>query len=153
MDRDEVTIVLPYPISANRYWRTFRNRMVRSKEAQTFRTKAMAACAAVRAPTYTGYVAVQIRLLPKLTKAGKASLRLMDLDNALKVTIDSLQGCVIVDDSQIRQISAEYGPPVLNGGVELTVRKFPPPALAPQTNSPIPEMEFIQSEAFSSPLR
>lgn len=100
-------LVLPYPVSANRYWRTVVNRKTEramtfvSKEAEAFKEE----CAwrakeqGCRAPI-EGLVELRIRLVPKNGVC-------MDLDNALKVTIDALKGIVYADDSQVYRIEAE----------------------------------------------
>jgi crossover junction endodeoxyribonuclease RusA len=48
----------------------------------------------------------------------------MDLDNCLKVTLDALQGVAYDNDAQIKRIVAEYGNPVINGGVTVEVNKL-----------------------------
>jgi crossover junction endodeoxyribonuclease RusA len=117
-------IKLPYPISANRYWRTFRNRTVVSKEAGAYK-KQVALLAMVANVKVSGkQVEVSITLLPRLTKSGVASLVVLDLDNALKVTIDALKGIAYIDDDQIRVIHARYGDPVKDGGVVVEVKEL-----------------------------
>jgi crossover junction endodeoxyribonuclease RusA len=126
-------ISLPYPISANVYWRNFRGRMVVSKEAEIF--KRVAASQAIRAGithAMSGAIEICIQLHPKMTKAkGKgaagqprASKTRVDLDNALKVTIDSLIGIAYEDDNQIERISAEIGQPFEGGGLSVWVSQI-----------------------------
>jgi len=69
-------------------------------------------------------VMVMVKLLPKMTQKGKASGTCIDLDNALKVALDSLQGIIYENDKQIKKIIAEYGEPVEGGGLTVTVLKF-----------------------------
>lgn len=66
-------------------------------------------------------VMVSVKLLPKMTLKGKASGTCIDLDNALKVILDSLQGIIYENDKQIKKIIAEYGDPVKDGGISVTV--------------------------------
>jgi crossover junction endodeoxyribonuclease RusA len=117
-------IKLPYPISANRYWRTFRNRTVVSKEAGAYK-KQVALLAMVANVKVSGkQVEVSITLLPRLTKSGVASLVVIDLDNALKVSLDALIGVAYIDDKQVRVIHARYGDPVKDGGVVVEVKEL-----------------------------
>lgn len=100
-------LLLPYPVSANRYWRTVVNKRTEramtfvSKEAEAFKEECgwRARAAGVKAPI-NGLVELRIRLVPKNGVC-------MDLDNALKVTIDALKGIVYADDSQVYRIVAE----------------------------------------------
>jgi len=117
-----VQLHLPYPPSTNRYWRTFRGRTVPSKEATAF--KKIVKEAGPAQDLYTGEVSLTIQLLPKLTAKGLASKVCMDLDNCLKVIGDSIQGVYIENDKQIRLIVAEYGDPIQDGGVIVTVCKM-----------------------------
>ena len=100
-------VVLPYPVSANRYWRTvvakkqLRALTFVSDEAKSYKAECAwrAKAAGFRAPL-AGAVALHIRLVPKNRVC-------MDLDNALKVTIDALKGIVYADDAQVYRIVAE----------------------------------------------
>ena len=122
-----VTLTLPYPPSTNRYWRTFRGRTVPSKEAATYKRLVQQI-----GPSWTGQqpelykedVAITIHLLPKMTTKGVASKVCIDLDNCLKVLLDAIQGTWIADDKQVKKIVAEYGQPVHDGGVIITICKM-----------------------------
>ena len=93
-----IRLTLPPPISANRYWRTFRNRTVVSAEAKTYKTAVgWIARAAIDEPL-TGDVAVT---LPVYRKAKRG-----DLDNYNKVLLDSLSGIAYTDDSQVTELHA-----------------------------------------------
>ncbi len=69
----------------------------------------------------SGPVSVDIALMPRLTKEGRASKVRVDLDNALKVAIDALNGICWQDDSQIVAISATIGLPIHDGGLIIRV--------------------------------
>jgi crossover junction endodeoxyribonuclease RusA len=114
-----VIYYLPYPISANRYWRNFRGRIVRSSEAVAYKERV--AWENARSKPLCSNVAVIVTLQPKLTKKGEASKTVIDLDNALKVALDALQGVAYNNDKQIRKISAEYGVPRVDGGLIVQV--------------------------------
>lgn len=109
-------LLLPYPVSANRYWRTVvahrrdgpkkpRALTFVSDEAKNYKARCgwLAKQAGCREPL-TGPVELRIALIPKNRVC-------MDLDNALKVTIDALKGIVYGDDSQVFRITAERRDP------------------------------------------
>ncbi len=153
-------IRLPYPISANVYWKIVGGkgrgpaRLIVSAEAQAYKRAAAVAVQLAgfdQDPSWPAPVGqaveVCLQLHPKALKAkpqskrstgkagqsaqshGKAtgsapesltaSAVLIDLDNAIKVTLDALtaSGLVWVDDRQVKRISAEYGSPCEGGGL------------------------------------
>lgn len=114
---------LRYPISANRYWRNFRGRMVRSGEANSYRRHVADVAEQIGVEAIEGAVSVSITLHPKLTISGAASAVVLDLDNCLKVVLDALQGVAYANDKQVRRIVAEYGEPIKDGGISVWVRK------------------------------
>lgn len=116
-------IVMPYPVSANRYWRNFNGRMVLSCEATKYK-RSVGATYAVEGGKYhhNGDIDVSIRLHPKLTKNGLPSKTRIDLDNCLKVVIDALNNAAYRDDSQIVKIVAEIGHPVAGGALSVKVK-------------------------------
>lgn len=134
-----VTLVLPYPISANRYWRSFVPRGKRravtvvSDEAKAYKEAVaqIAAAAGIRQPI-TGRVAIHLDLYPhrpqdwqrrarKDPHAWDDTVQCIDLDNARKVIYDAMRGIVIVDDRFVRQDSAERHIPDGEGRVVVTV--------------------------------
>tara|TARA_R110000868_G_scaffold127228_1_gene334713 strand:- start:18 stop:362 length:345 start_codon:yes stop_codon:yes gene_type:complete len=88
-----VEVNLPWPPSVNRYYRTFRGRIIISKEGRDYRKQ-------VQAPNKTeanfaGPVIVEI-------EAFRPDNRRRDLDNVLKAALDALTHMLIwEDDSQI----------------------------------------------------
>jgi crossover junction endodeoxyribonuclease RusA len=117
-----VIYYLPYPISTNRYWRNYRGRTVRSKEAVAYKEQVAWANLGTRHhKPISDSVAVVVTLHPKLTAKGVASKTVMDLDNCLKVTLDALQGVAYDNDAQIKAISVCYGDAVKDGGVTVKV--------------------------------
>lgn len=104
-----VKLRLPYPVSANRYWISFYAPRAKrvftgvTKEAEAFKEECgwLAKAAGVRVP-FSGLVELHLRLIPENRVC-------MDLDNAMKVSIDALKGIVYEDDSQIYRIVAERG--------------------------------------------
>lgn len=130
-----IRLVLPYPVSANRYWRTIvakkqaRALTFVSDEAKSYKAECgwIAKAAGCREPL-TGIVALHMRLVPKNRVC-------MDLDNALKVSIDALKGIVYADDAQVYRITAERLQPDAKGPrLEVDVQCIDPQAdlLAPR---------------------
>lgn len=93
-----ITIELPLPPSSNRYWRNFRGRMVVSDEARAYKLQAGWLAVAAGAQILEGALSLSIDVY-RARKAG-------DLDNKLKVLLDSLQGILYKNDSQIVEIHA-----------------------------------------------
>lgn len=115
-----MTLSLPYPISANRYWR---HRVVRgprpmaqtyvSQEAEAYKADVLAIALQSGARRIDGKVSLRMALYPSLPKdwhkrseAERDTLRCIDLDNALKVTLDALKGIAFGDDALVREIVA-----------------------------------------------
>lgn len=123
-----IRLVLPYPVSANRYWATTarggRAITYVTAEAKAFKRETMfcANAAGCYHPS-TKPVSLWITLVPKNGVC-------MDLDNALKVTIDALKGVLYVDDSQVWRIHAARSEPDPNGAKTIVeFEEFKPAAL------------------------
>lgn len=114
-------IRLPYPVSANRYWRSFRGMTVRSKEADAYKRTAAHSAFIAGWCVLDCPVVVAITLHPKRTKKGLASATRMDLDNCIKVTLDALNGVAYRDDRQVVRLVAEVGDAVEMGGLSVAV--------------------------------
>lgn len=106
-------ITLPYPPSANRYWRSFRGRVVKSKEARTYQAEAGWIAKAQGANITDKPVSLSLRFF-RPRRSG-------DLDNRLKVAIDSLNGVVYEDDKQVVELHAYLGDDKDNPRVEIEV--------------------------------
>lgn len=135
-----ITLVLPYPVSANRYWRT---RVIKgipmtyvSPEAKDYKREVawLAKAAGIRAPI-SGRVAVSYVLFPKrpLDWSKRASkdpagwddtVACIDLDNANKVLMDALKGIVFDDDKWVRRIEAERAEPDGEARIVVTIRRI-----------------------------
>lgn len=109
MARSKLT--LPYPPSANRYWRSARGRVFVSKEAKDF--KATVAAENPDVLTFLGEVAVTLHVY-RPAKRG-------DLDNSIKVTLDSLKLIAFEDDKQVVELHAYRGDDKVNPRVEVEV--------------------------------
>ena len=114
-----IRLILPTPVSANRYWRIFGGRVVKSAEARSYRAEVQ-----IKARDVTpldGPVSVHIALCPELTKKGVASKTRLDLDNCLKVALDALQGVAFNNDKQVVKLVAELGPAQVGGALMVEV--------------------------------
>ena len=116
-------LVLPFPVSSNRYWRSavvggHVNTYV-SEEARRYKRQVKIAAyeQGAREPI-TGRVAVAVELYPhrpldwqKRARAAPMNwdddVKCLDLDNALKVLLDALRKIAYADDAWVRRIVAE----------------------------------------------
>ncbi|WP_186216279.1 RusA family crossover junction endodeoxyribonuclease [Burkholderia gladioli] len=137
-----ITVTLPYPISANRYWRS---RVIKprsgpeivstyvSTEAKAYKQEVgwLLRAAGVRQPI-AGRVAVAYTLYPhrpqdwktrqrKLGVTWDDSVQCIDLDNAQKVLLDALKGLAFDDDAWVRRITAERAEPDGEARVVVTI--------------------------------
>jgi Holliday junction resolvase RusA-like endonuclease len=106
-------ITLDMPPSANRYWRMGNNRIYRSDEATHYKTYVGLICNTAGIEPVDGDVRVVLRFF-RPAKRG-------DLDNRIKVTLDSLQGHFYHDDKQIVEIHAMRCDDKANPRVEIEV--------------------------------
>lgn len=143
----QITLTLPYPISANRYWatRTIPAKGARKAMAMTYVTpeakaykeqvQLLARAAGVRAPL-SGRVQLEIKLYPhrpldwktrqrKLGAAWDDSVQCIDLGNAEKVLSDALKDVVMDDDKWIRRIVSERMEPDGEARVVVTITAIP----------------------------
>jgi Holliday junction resolvase RusA-like endonuclease len=110
---EAVKITLPYPPSANRYWRVFRGRAVKSPEARSYQQRARLLALSMGARPLAGPVSVGFAVFrPR---------RVGDLDNVLKVILDALNGVAWVDDSQVEVLTAMRFEDKANPRVEVKV--------------------------------
>lgn len=137
-----IELVLPYPPSANRYWRSFVPRghtrpvVVPSQEAKEYKARVagIAQLAGITQPLI-GRVEVDIRLYPHRPQdwAKRArrdpicwddDVQCLDLDNCRKVLYDSLKGVVIDDDRWIWRDSAQRMEPDGDGRVVVRIQRI-----------------------------
>lgn len=124
-------MMLPYPISVNRYWRTFRGRTMRSAEAVEYKEQVQEIALAAGVELRRGCVRVDMRLHPALPKDWQTrqkkdpmwllTVRRIDLDNAMKVAIDALQGIAFENDRQITSLSIGLGHAIMDGGLSVQI--------------------------------
>ena len=114
------TLTLPHPVSANRYWRVYRNRVIRSPEANDYRRAVIRAATRARIVPTDRPVIVRMTYHPRMNKNGSADKRRLDVTNTVKVAEDALQGLAYHDDKQVVSCTGRLGKPMAGGG--LTVR-------------------------------
>ena len=121
------TLTLAYPISTNRYWKSFRNHMVVSPEAKAYKAHvcAVARSNGISAPTASP-VALSLILRPvqpkdwhkrQQTDPNGYTVRCLDIDNSLKVGVDALQGIAYINDNQVVDLHIKRGMPVEGGAL------------------------------------
>jgi len=89
-----------------------------------YRQSVAMACKQAKIAQIAGKVSLAVCLHPKMTQKGTANKALIDLDNALKVTLDALIGHAYEDDQQVKRIVIEYGEPVINGGLSVVIDDY-----------------------------
>jgi len=133
-----IQLTLPYPLSANVYWRSFvpkgasRAVTTLSAEAKSYKAAVHKACVlqCIGQPI-TGRARVEIDLYPQRPQdwARRARLapltwdddvRCIDLDNANKVLLDALKGVAIEDDRWVRELVSRRMEP--DGEARVVVR-------------------------------
>lgn len=142
-----IEITLPFPPSANRYWRTavrgsFVNTYV-SAEAKDYKEKVGWLCRAAGIKTpIAGRVAITVKLYPARPQdwakrqrtqgpTWDDTVRCIDLDNANKVLLDSLKGIAIEDDRWVRSLHCDRMEPDEKGArVEMTIEQIAVPVVA-----------------------
>jgi crossover junction endodeoxyribonuclease RusA len=91
-----VTLRLPVPPSANRFYRVYRGRAVMSAEGRTYKQMVAQLAVAKRLHPATGPVSLDV-VWYRAAKRG-------DLDNRMKVALDALEGVLFVNDAQIVEL-------------------------------------------------
>lgn len=141
MDAAPITLKLPYPVSSNRYWKTYvvagHAQTVVSAEAKAYKREIawLLKVAKIRDPIF-GRVSLKVTLHPKMPQDAVQRMRkygdkwedsvsCIDLDNSLKVLLDAFNGRVFLDDSLVWKIEAERGEPKAEAHVVVTIARMP----------------------------
>lgn len=111
-------LTLPYPPTANTYWRVWRGRPVKSEKARHYQNTVRMKCLVNRPwggplDVLGGPVSVSVDAYRPRA--------IGDLDNTLKVLLDALRGIAYVDDSQVVRIEASRFDDPANPRVEVEV--------------------------------
>lgn len=138
-----VTLILPYPVSANVYWRTFMPKGFKapvttlSKEAKEYKAECerIAILAGITS-TIPGRVIVDVLLFPHRPQDWEKRIRTLgnewdngvqaiDLDNANKVIMDALKNVVFEDDSLVWELHGYRMTPDEHGKrAQVTISKY-----------------------------
>lgn len=109
---------LPWPPSANRYWRNVKGKTLVSKEAKDYKRVVKALSFTWKRKPILGRVEINISAYPP-------NKRRRDIDNLLKITIDSLKDCgIFKDDSQIDKIFIERKNVIKPGLLTLSISEI-----------------------------
>jgi crossover junction endodeoxyribonuclease RusA len=119
-----IRVTLPYPPSANRYWRTRvagggKRAFVQtypSEEAKAFKAAVAAICAAAGVRPLTGDVTLAIDLY-RPQRSG-------DVSNRIKVLEDALIGFAFGDDAQVRHVDIQRDEDKRTPRAEVEVRPW-----------------------------
>lgn len=134
-----IELILPYPPSANRYWRTAvvggRAQTYPSADAKAYKTAVQVAAlrAGVRRPI-EGRIELRLQLYPQRPQDWEKrarrdpltwddGVRCIDLGNCEKVLSDALNGVAWLDDKQHRRIVLDRMEP--DGDARVVVRIMP----------------------------
>lgn len=117
-----VRLTIPYPPSANRLWRSFAGRVIKSLEYRMWLSTAMVEILGQRPKTISGKYVLIIMATPPDRRA-------RDLDNLVKPISDALAAAkVIQNDSQAKRLIVEWtdDPPTPGGRVEVLIHPAQP---------------------------
>jgi Holliday junction resolvase RusA-like endonuclease len=109
-----IKLTLPYPPQANHVYTVARGRKILSSQGRAYK-QAVAVIAALSRGARLIEEPVEVNV--KIYRPRRAG----DLDNTLKVLLDSLTGCIWKDDKQVVRIVAERFDDKANPRAEVTV--------------------------------
>jgi Holliday junction resolvase RusA-like endonuclease len=115
---EDIVLILPYPPSANRYWRVFRGRVCVSQEARDYKKAVGQISLAIGCKPFECEVCCRVDVF-RPQKRG-------DLDNTLKVLLDSLRGIAYKDDKQVAEIHLFRNEDKENPRAEITISRWSP---------------------------
>ena len=110
-----IHLTLPYPPSANVYWRMGKGHMHRSTAANRYKLDVGKICNLVGAAPIQGDIMVTLDVY-RPRRSG-------DLDNRVKCLLDAMQEHLYQDDSQIVEIHAKRYDDKRNPRVEVVIQK------------------------------
>lgn len=113
-----ISLALPWPPSANTYWRMGNNRMYVSKKAKEYRSHVEGICFVEKVRIINGPVSVVLRV--QYPKDKRSANR--DLDNCVKVLLDCLEGIAFHNDNLVRVLLSRKNGISGKGEVEVFIR-------------------------------
>ena len=113
-----IRVFLPWPPSANAYWRVGNNRVYVSRKAKEYKAQVQGIFLAEKLRRRQG--PVSLGLVITFPKDKRTATR--DLDNCIKVLTDSVEGLAFENDNLIRIIMARKDGISGKGGVMAYIR-------------------------------
>lgn len=112
---NSLDLILPFPPSANRYWRVFQGRVIKSVEAREYQKRVRLIALKHQHAFKKERLRVEIECYPPDKRA-------RDLDNQLKILIDALEFAqVFENDSQIDELFIKRCEPVTDGLMKIKI--------------------------------
>jgi crossover junction endodeoxyribonuclease RusA len=109
---------MPWPPSANRYWRHVGHRVIISREARCYKAMIKILSLGWKRPKLRGRLSLNIQAFPP-------DKRQRDIDNICKVTLDALQDAgLFINDSQIDKIYIERMPVMKDGELRVVIEEI-----------------------------
>lgn len=116
---EQITITIPWPPSVNKLWRVWNRRIILSTEARDYKRT-------IKQLYYTWDKVNLDGRLKILINAFPPDKRDRDLDNLLKITLDSLQGAgLFKNDSKFDDVHILRNKTVKGGILEVYIGKMP----------------------------
>lgn len=109
---------LPWPPSANRYWRYWNGRIIINREARDYKKHVQYLSCLWPVKRIHGRIDLKLDIHPP-------DKRKRDLDNLLKITIDALESTgIFEDDSQIDRILVERKEVIKDGQITVKIHEI-----------------------------
>lgn len=117
----QISLVLPYPPSANRIWRVARGRIVLSDEARLYRFRV--AAAVMNQIGFQRSIADPVRVTIQVFPPDR---KRRDIDNIFKATLDALTHAKVWnDDSQVKRVVVDMCEPEKGGSLKIGITASP----------------------------
>lgn len=113
-----IRLVLPFPPSANVYWRKVGGKMLVSKAAKSYRQQVgIIVRTSVEAKIRPITTAVKVSIV-----ANPPNRRKRDIDNLLKATLDAMElAGLYVNDCQVHELTIRWGTVQRNANLEVSL--------------------------------
>lgn len=113
-EKDEIKLILPYPLSVNHLYATYQGRRITSAKGRKFKSDIAILAKRQGAKLLDGDLIITFRVFrPK---------KIGDLDNRLKISQDALKGICFTDDKQITEIHAFRFDDRTNPRIEIDIK-------------------------------
>ncbi len=116
---EPLELTLPYPPTANTYWRHVGAKTLLSAKGRAYKVNVYARLMPLRLRPITGRLWMEVDVYPP-------DNRRRDIDNLQKALWDSMKGLVYLDDSQVDDFRVVRREVVRGGKVVVRVREIEP---------------------------